>query len=206
MVWIIQNQVKSIVEISDLGIILHPGQTRDLDIIGRESAEKSRCIRHALSAGLIIELKKDSLSSPTIDSKSIEDMRKTTEDSKNATQEVKEVMLKHQETIKEQNEVVKKFSYAIAKIQEFAERFPEEMKAIHESMKNIKVEQAGVSKQIEELKDSGMSQGEIETQEKILKKRSEKLQKNYNTLGTSITANSTDIDDTLQELENLGIP
>ncbi len=61
MVWIIQNQVKSIVEISDLGIILHPGQTRDLDIIGRESVEKSRCIRHALSAGLIIELKKETL-------------------------------------------------------------------------------------------------------------------------------------------------
>ena len=57
MAWVIKNISKSVVIISDLNVILHQNQSKDLDIVGREVAEKSSEVRQALSIGLIEEVK-----------------------------------------------------------------------------------------------------------------------------------------------------
>lgn len=57
--WIVQNKSKRPLTIRDLGFILHPKQTRDLDTVGRERANLSKDIKAFLENGDLVEIKKD---------------------------------------------------------------------------------------------------------------------------------------------------
>lgn len=59
MTWIVQNQSGRVINLRDIGVMLYPNQTRDLDTMGRDIAENSVDLKQALKNGTLIEVKKD---------------------------------------------------------------------------------------------------------------------------------------------------
>jgi len=213
--WIVQNTSNSIVCIDDLGIVLQRGQTRDLDLIGRDNVERSRNLKNAISGGLLTEIKKDVVSpaGSGVDQQMVDSMKKTTEQAVAAATAAQDAVKVQAETIKNQNQVMaeqsealKNTTAALDKMRGLFERFPEEMRAIKDAMTNIKIERTVIAeKQAAPLTD-GMSEAELKTQEKILKKRDAALEKNYQQLGETITKKvDADLGDALDAMDQLGI-
>lgn len=213
--WIVQNTSNSIVCIDDLGIVLQRGQTRDLDLIGRDNAERSRNLKNAISGGLLTEVKKDVISSTgsSVDQQVIDSMKKTTEQAVAAATAAQDAVKVQAETIKNQNQVMaeqsaalKSTTAALDKMRDLFERFPEEMRAIKDAMTNIKIERTVIAEKQTTPFTDGMSEAELKTQEKILKKRDAALEKNYQQLGETITKKvDADLGDALDAMDQLGI-
>jgi small-conductance mechanosensitive channel len=214
MAWIIQNNSNSIVCIDDLGIVLQRGQTRDVDLLGRENAERSRFLRNALSAGLLTEVKKDAYTPPGtgIDSQVVDAMKKTTEQAVAAAEAAQEAVKLQSDTIQKQNQVMaeqsaalKSTTAALDRMKELFERFPEEMRAIKDAMTNIKVERSVIAEKQATLTD-GTSDAEMKMQEKILKKRDAALEKNYKHLGETVTKKvDAELGDALDAMNELDL-
>lgn len=213
--WIVQNTSNSIVCIDDLGIVLQRGQTRDLDLIGRDNAERSRNLKNAISGGLLTEVKKDVVSTAGsgVDQQMVDSMKKTTEQAVAAVTAAQDAVKVQAETIKNQNQVMAEQSAALKnttdvldKMRDLFEKFPEDLRAIRDAMTNIKTERTVIAnKQAAPLTD-GMSEAELKTQEKILKKRDAALEKNYQQLGETITKKvDADLGDALDAMDQLGI-
>lgn len=215
MAWIIQNTSNSIVCLDDLGITLQRGQTRDVDLLGRENAEKSRSLKNAISSNLLTEVKKDAYNPPgsAIDTKIVDDMKKTTEQALAAATTAQQVVQAQASTIQKQGDIIEQQATALKdtasvldKVRELAERFPQEMKAVREAMSNIKVERAQIAQQMERPLTDGTSESELKTHERILKKKDAALEKNYEQLGQTITKKvDAELDETLDALDELGI-
>jgi hypothetical protein len=213
--WIVQNTSNSIVCIDDLGIVLQRGQTRDLDLIGRDNAERSRNLKNAISGGLLTEVKKDVISpaGSGIDQQMVDSMKKTTEQAVAAATAAHDAVKFQAETIKNQNQVMaeqsaalKSTTAALDKMRDLFERFPEEMRAIKDAMTNIKIERTVIAEKQSTPLTDGMSEAELKTQEKILKKRDAALEKNYQQLGETITKKvDADLGDALDAMDQLGI-
>jgi len=214
MAWIIQNTSNSIVCIDDLGIVLQRGQTRDVDLLGRDTAEKSKYLKNAISAGLLTEVKKDAppQTAAAIDTKIVDDMKKTTEQAVAAATAAQAAVQAQATTIQKQNDIIqqqadtlKNTASVLEKVKILAEQFPMEMKAFRESMANIKVERAQIAEEKKFITD-GTSEAEMKAHEKILKKRDAALEKNYEQLGQTITKKvDADLNETLDALDELGI-
>jgi myosin heavy subunit len=219
--WIVQNTSNSIVCIDDLGIVLQRGQTRDVDLLGRDNAERSRFLKNAISGGLLTEVKKEVITpvGSGIDSKVVDDMKKTTEQAvaaataaHDAVKTQVETINKQNETINKQTEIMQKQSEslndttaALNKMRTLFEQFPMEMRAIKESMSNIRVERSEIAEKQAALTD-GTSDAELKTQEKILKKRDAALEKNYKHLGETVTKKiDADLGDALDAMDQLNI-
>lgn len=59
MTWIVQNRSGRVINLRDIGVMLYPNQTRDLDTMGREVAENSADLQQALKNQTLVEIKKD---------------------------------------------------------------------------------------------------------------------------------------------------
>lgn len=223
MSWMIQSMNEGPIILSDVGITMTRGQIRDLDLIGRENAERSNDIKLALMKGWIKELRKDAHSASGIDPKIVQQMQEAASKANHVAEQLEQVTADQKQTIgklEESNkrlgeeleaqkattaEVLSNTKQLMTKMQEMIDQDPLRMRAIKEAIANIKVEQVAVSKEQKELAASGDSEAEIKAREKILQMKEKKLKKNYDDIGRTMTDDSSQIDEALDALDSLGI-
>lgn len=214
MSWVVQSASEGPVILSDIGMTFTKGQIRDLDIIGRENADRSNDIKLALAKGWIRELKKDAHSGAgALDPRLLEGLKETATKANDAVAKMEQAASEQRQTIqkleeelraqKEQN--TSNTERLMAKMQEMIDHNPLHIKAIKETLENIQSERGAISRKREEMIEPGHSEAEIKANEKILQMRDKKLQKNYEELGKTITQAPNDIQDALDALDKLGI-
>ena len=91
MAWVVQSTHGGPLEVRDINLMFGPNQIRDLDIVGRENAERSNDIKYLFTKGWLREIRKDAFtaSSPQDMSgvqKIVEEASKASQDAKAATE------------------------------------------------------------------------------------------------------------------------
>lgn len=232
MAWVIQSVMEGPVCLDDIGINLTKGQFRDLDLIGRENAERSNAVKLALAKCWIRTVKKDASTSggggvsPEVveaitdatskineaTSANTELVRRLEERNKELERQLEEQRKRFDEQLAEQRQhndnVVANANKVLDEVRSFSEKFPLEIRTIGEAMRNIQVERANVAEEkssLAALAASGHSEAEIKAQEKILSLKDKKLEKNFKELGKTVSASATDVNDALDALDELGI-
>jgi hypothetical protein len=206
--------------LADLGLTFTKGQIRDLDLMGRENAEKSNDIRIALTKGWLAELNKDP--SPAARPDVAEGIRQAAErvagDAERAMAAQRGVIEKLEDQNRKlaeqlerqaknegrQAEILDKTTRILAEVKSFAERDPVLLRSLKETMENIVSERTSIREASEEAKSSGVSEKEIEAQERILKLRDQKLEKNFEQIGKTISKEADSVEDALSALDQLG--
>lgn len=220
MAWIIKSNTEGPVIINDLGIILTKGQMKDLDSLGRETAERSNDVKILMNRKppLIVEISKDPVAShtavpPQVMAELASSTAKLTE-AVTTVQQQQNVITEQAATINQMKEDMKeqgsKTDQILAALKQFSQDYPVEIRTIKKAMENIQTERIHIAERREELKSSDeISEGEIRTQERILANKDKKLEKNLMDLGKSVTKNSVqdakDVSDALDELDALDI-
>jgi chromosome segregation ATPase len=215
MAWVIKNISGGAVIISDLNFILHQNQSRDLDLLGRDIAEKSVEVRQALVMKLIEEVRKDPVegAAPVVSKEVIDEMKQTTEKAVEAAEKANEALQKQEETIKAQEEAIKGYQEeqketrsVLEQMKEMLALYPEETRAIKKAIEGIKTERVVIADKREELRaNNDMSQAEIDAQERILQRRDERLEKNLDNMGESIKVEDADVQESMDALDELGL-
>ena len=208
MSWLIQSEMEGPVLVADIGLTFTARQIKDIDLIGRCNAERSNDIKYLLLKKFLKEIRKDP-SDEGIDPKLVQQFAETV---KKAEANVK-LAEAHNEKLQTQNEALKKqneeihakMDSVLNEVKAFAEKFPLELKTIGEAMRNIKIEQADVASRREFLPQSGESEAEIATQDKILSMKEKKLEKNLGDLGKTISESAKDVNEALDAMDQLGI-
>lgn len=214
MAWVIQSASEGPVLINDLGLTLHKNQMKDLDLLGRENAERSNDLKSLLSMNppKIRTIKKDPYTPPGgIDPQIVKELTETTIQAKAVIETqastIKELR-QEAEVAKEQTKVMmSKMEELMASVKQLADEHPKEIRTMRKAIENIQVERADIATKREEIKSSdSMTDEEIKMQDKILSMRDKKLEKNYKDLGKTITkTEDVSMDDTLEVMDQLGI-
>ena len=218
MSWIVQNMCEGPLCITDVGITMNgKGQLRDLDLIGRDNAERSNDIKLLLQKGFVRTVRKDaapSVSAPP-DPKLMEQLKTTAEMATKANEAL--IMASQQNTAlqqqlddqrKQNSETMDLAKKILEEVRGFAKAEPLDVRVIKEALDNIKAEKLHVARQIaevEEAKPKDITDRELEAHEKILKVKEKKLEKNFQELGHTISKSAEDVDDVLGALEDEGI-
>ena len=229
MAWIIQSASPGPIVINDLGIMLTFNQTRDIDLIGRENAERSNDIKYFLAKEMIKTIRKDAYVSDKLDPALVQQIKTNSEEIKTAAsnlskiegsvnqafqaaQMAQEAVVKMNDELdeqKKQNEAILETNKKVLDVvMKFAEDHPVEIRKIKEALENIKIERTVISEKQQALEQSTeMSDAEIKTQEKILGLKDKRLEKNITEIGKKIvkSEDSKDISDAISGLEDLGI-
>lgn len=226
MAWIIKSSHDGPVIINDLGIMLNRGQMKDLDLLGRDAAERSNDVKVLLAKKLIIELKKDAVTPATAPSnaaamESLAASVKQASDAMAQTQAQNETIAKQNDKINELStqlteqkiltqEVISNTAKIVEAVNKFATDFPVEVRTIKKAMENIKVERGNISETRQEMATGNdVTEAEIKAQERILANKDKKLEKNLLDLGKSVTKNAVekaeDVDSALDAMDELGI-
>jgi hypothetical protein len=230
--WLVQNQTSGPVCVRDLNdLVIPPKGVKDLDVLSREVAERSRDIVFLVEKKFIKVLRKDPVASANSNqailgaqqavnmaNEAVEAAKNTSEAAKltvegneKIIQELREQNKLLLEALKLQQEGSKQQSDTMISIaeqvREFVQKQPVVAKDIAEAMRNIKVEQAGIKKEIEEVEKEASSENEMKTHEKILKMKNDKLQKNFTELGKTVSKSisESNVNETLSALDDLGI-
>jgi hypothetical protein len=223
--WIIQSVHAGPVFLNDVGIMLTHGATRDLDLIGRENAERSNDVRIALGQRppLIKTIKKDPAPSSTIDAGTIGKITSAAQKIQDAASTQSELISTLQAQLKDQiarNEALEKMIAAqsaqtqqvldntnqvLEQVKAFAEKHPMEIRSLKETLLNIRAEKKAVQEQLDNLPSQGLSDDELKTQERILKRKQERLEKNAQSIGKTISSSASDVESELDALDELGI-
>jgi chromosome segregation ATPase len=228
--WIIQSIHPGPVHINDVGIMLTHGQTRDLDLLGRENAERSNDVKVAHKMRWIKTVTKDAPEAPKMDHAVVQQLTQASQQSVAAATQMQDVaaaqqglierlqaqlaeqiainrsmheQMAHQATQTQQ--VLDNTTKMLDQVKDFAEKHPVEIRSLKETLQNIQVERKDVQQQIAALPASGMSEAEIKAQERILKMKEQKLQKNAESIGKSIAESAGDIQSELDAMDELGI-
>lgn len=232
MTWLVQNTTGGPVCIRDLNdLVLAPKGIKDLDVLGREIAERSRDILYLIEKKFVKVLRKDpspsansteailgaqqavSMANEAIDAakNTSEAAKLTVEGNEKIIQELKEQNKLLLEALKLQQEGSKQQSDAMISIAEEVKRFVEKQpvvaKDIAEAMRNIKTEKEQISKELQEIEKSEASENEMKTHEKILKMKGDKLDKNFKDLGKTVSkkVSESNVDNILDALDDIGI-
>lgn len=228
--WIIQSVHEGPLHLNDIGLMLTHGQTRDLDLMGREKAERSNDVKIALNTKppYIKTIRKDAYApEATIDIGKLQEASQQTLAAAASIQGVaagqSELIARMSEQLQAQMERNKHLEEQIAKqgaqtqqvldntekvlaqVKAFAEANPLEIRSLKETLLNIQFEKQVVAKKIEELPSMGLSEAEMRAQERILKLKEAKLERNAETIGKSISMDAKDVQSELDALEKLGI-
>ena len=212
MAWVIQSQNEGPLHLADIGIMLLKGQMRDLDLIGRENAERSNDIKLAIQKQWIKTIRKDPYTNGNNFSTQVvqglqEATVKATEAAKAAISMAEDLKVRNGQLEGQLNEQKKQSDKILAELRAFADSHPLHMKTILEAIKNAQAERvniAGERKVIATTSDD-MSEGEMKARDRILELKDKKLEKNIENLGKTISASSEDVSDVLDQLDELGI-
>jgi len=215
MAWIVKNISDSIIDIRELCINFQGKAVKDLDIIGRDNAERSSELKQMFQKGFLITIAKDP--APKIDGQLIQKLEAAAGKIEKATSQG-EQHAAELEKLKQSNEELKtqvqqaniqmasKVDGILEQVKAYAEKFPIHAQVVAEALKNIKIEKGDIASQREQLQSSGTSEGEIKTQDKILAAKEQKLQKNVENMGRTVFHDDkADLDKQLKALEEAGI-
>jgi chromosome segregation ATPase len=214
--------------LQDIGITITRGQLRDLDLIGRENAERSNDVKLALAKNYVKTVRKDAISTgsgvpqqvvdaiSTAASKMDEATAANTDVVKRLEERNRELEKKLAEQkaafdaqIEEQRrhneQAESNANKVLDEVRDFAKRLPIEIRTIGEAMRNIQVERAQVAEARSSLAESGHTEEEIKAQERILALKDKKLEKNFKDLGKTVSSSATDVTEALDALDELGI-
>ena len=220
MSWRVKSMMEGPVVLADLGMTFTKGQIRDLDLVGREHAEKSNDIRIALTKGWLAELNKDPSPVREDVSKGLKEVaEKVAGNAERAMAAQAQVIAKLEDQNRrlaeqlerqaekdgQQSEILDKTTRILDEIRAFADRDPVLLKSLREAMENIKSERAVIAEEKAELGASGESQAEIEAHERILQLKDGKLEKNFEDIGKSISKEADSVDDALAAMDELGL-
>lgn len=214
MAWLIQHDKGGYYIVTDINISFGPNQIRDLDLIGRDVAEKSNDLKNAISTQKLKEIRKDAITKDS--DPAIVQMNETLKEQHGLAQQQAQrmdVVEKQNEDLKQQNmdlkqqniELKQKMDSVLDEVKSFADKFPIQIREIAEAMRNIQVERAHIAEKLEALPQSGASDIEIKTQERILALKEKKLEKNVRNLGNTISHPDSDIQENLDALDALDI-
>jgi hypothetical protein len=219
MAWVIQSISDGPVIISDLNLVLHHGQSRDLDLVGRENAERSNDVKLLLLKGFIKEIRKDVAvlqSSGKVDTQAIVQMAQIVGEAaaSAATQANADTVQKLHDKIDAQDQkmnvqseksdaVLEKAEAILAEVRNLVEKDPLGIRNLKKTLENIKIERAVIAEKREDLAES--STADVAAHDKILKLKDKKLEKNYQNLGKTVSKSSDDVDETLKAMDELGI-
>lgn len=221
MAWIIQSACDGPILINDLGLTLHKGQMKDLDLLGRENAERSNDVKVLLNMNppRIRTVKKDPYTPPgQVDPQVLKDLTETASKARE-TVEAQAAIIKdlrddvsaakeNAADLRAQNQaIILKMEAVLSAVSKFAEEHPREIRTIKEAIENIKVERSQIAEKKAEIQAStDMTDAEIKMQDKLLTIRDKKLEKNYKDLGKTITkGEDASVDEALDAMDELGI-
>lgn len=226
--WIVQSIFAGPLVINDLGLMFTYGQVKDLDALGRDVAERSANLKQALEENKLRTIKKTPPAN-SVSNEAIAQLAEASQQSMQAAGKMEQVASAQEEYIKtlkeqialltEQNKALqeqsKLQSAQMAQVQEttnkvlekvmaYAESHPLEIRQLKQTFENIQVERGRIAQQIAELPASGMSDEEIKTQERMLKARDQKLQRNAENIGKTVSQNdASDVNAALDALKDL---
>lgn len=219
MSWIVQNMCEGPLCITDVGITMNgKGQLRDLDLIGRDNAERSNDIKVLLLKGFVRTVRKDAAPpapSSTPDPKLMEQLKATAEMATKANEAL--IAASQQNTAlqqqlddqrKQNSETMDLARKILEEVREFSKAEPLDIRTIKEALENIKAEKSHVAQQIaavEAARPKDVTDRELEAHEKILKVKEKKLEKNFQELGHTVSKSAGDIDDVMKAMEDEGI-
>jgi len=224
MAWDIRSEHVGPVHLPDINILLMKrGDIRDLDLLGREHAERSNDVRIALVKGLIITLRKDPPENGRMDAASAKAMSDSAAAATAAVNAASQIVVTQGETISRlsealtsqqqqnaqlisQNEkLMDKMQTILSEVQAFSEKYPVEIRTIKAAMENISFERETIAVQKEVLSKSEMSEAEMKTQERILSLKDKKLERNGENLGKSVSKSADHLKDIESAMDALGI-
>ena len=221
MAWEITSTLEGPVELSDLGIVLTKNcPRRDLDLIGRENAERSNDIKIAMAKGWIKTIRKDP-SARDAGGVSLQVVQQLQE----ATKRVNEAAAAHAEVVKQLDdrnsrleeledrnrkleqslqEQKGKQEEILAEVRAFADAFPLGIKTIKEAMKNAQAERTVIAAEREKM-SSADTDADLKAQARILEAKDKKLEKNVNHLGKTVSKSAEDMKDVMDAMDELNI-
>lgn len=202
MAWIIQSDAQGPVIINDIGITLTHRQIRDLDLIGRQNAERSVDLKLMFQKGFIREIKKDAFVEGQVSTEAIKKINETVEASNLRIHKLEEANVDLTKKVEETNKLAKT---VLEEVRQFAEKKPLDIQVIAEAMRAIMAERGNIAIQREELQTSGLSEAEIKAKNKILELQDKKLEKNITNLGNTISHTGSDLKENLDALDALDI-
>lgn len=230
MAWIIQNLSGGPVIINDLNITLIRAQMKDLDLLGREIAERSNDVKILIANQIIATIRKDPYTpAGQLDPKIVDDLKQTAEAAKLAAQEQSKINQEQQAQILKQNafleeqktkmdeltkqsqeqqkllaDSAQREQRIIDEVKAYFDKDPLGVRKIKEALDNIKIEKAQVIAE-QKAPHPEMSERELEAHNKILERRVGKLDRNYNDLGKTVSAEAEDMDEVMDAMDDLGI-
>jgi hypothetical protein len=213
MAWVIKNASSGTIIITDINLTFGPQQIRDLDIIGRDNAERSTDLKVLLAQrnSPLKEIAKDARQGqldPKIAQQVNDALLKITDVSQQATQaqtEQNEKISALEQKVAETQQMTRD---VLEEIRAMSKKFPLHVNVVGEAMKNISVERKEIAEQraaLADLAESGASESEIAVQDRILAARDKRLEKNCKNLGESISHEGVDLEKSLEALDELGI-
>lgn len=229
MVWRVQSVSEGPVVLNDIGFIFTKGAIRDLDLIGRENAEKSNDIKLALQKGWLKELEKSGRpslpESPALDSGLIDKLNESINKANATVAQTEQVSAAQQAMIAKLEEnnsklqaqlqaqqqkldnqetqmsvLVSKSDAILAEVKALFDKDPIGTRTMLEALKNIKSERADIK---EAMETTGDSEQEIAASHKILEMRDKKLEKNADQIGKSLSKDSESLDDMVDDLDEI---
>lgn len=215
MAWMIQSNAEGPVIIADIGLTFTARQIKNVDLIGRNNAEQSNDLKLMIQKGFLKEIRKDP-SETTIDPKLVETLKETAAKAQEhafaaaeqAVEQNKKMKALEDQNIalkKQNDELHSKVDTVLDEVRAFSEKFPMNIKIIAEAMRNAQAEQAQIAEARQKLPTSGESEAEIKTQDRILALKEKRLEKNVKNLGSTLSQSATDVKESLDALEKLGI-
>lgn len=234
MVWRVQSLCEGPVVLNDIGFTFIKGGIRDLDLIGRENAEKSNDIKLALQKGWIKTLQKDpSTPSGGIDQAILDKLQESSikataaavqaektaasqADMIGRLEESKAKLEENNSKLQAQIEVQQtKLEAQQAQMSELVDKSNQILSEVRAFVEKSPIDARVMAEALRNIKiertdlhgmiSTGDSATEIEAKQKILRMRDEKLKKNADNIGKAISKTAEDIDDTLEALDALGI-
>lgn len=217
--------------IADMGLAFMKGQIRDLDLVGRENAERSSDIKLALMKGWLRELEKGPSASPAgLDPAVVDNLAQAAQKASDMAAQASETVAAQSNMIsrleetnsrleaqltkyeedsrlkeRQQAELLEKTQRILEEVRAYNERDPLTLRTIKEALRNIQAEKKEVRARTDGLESDGTSDGEIEAHQKILSLKEKTLDKNFEDLGKSVSKEANSVEDALDALDELGI-
>jgi chromosome segregation ATPase len=199
--WLIQSDSEGPVLVGDLGLIFTYKQIKNIDLIGRNNAERSADLKYLLTKKYLREIRKDA-SDDSPDPKLVQKLTETVQQAQTQVEAQNEQI---SELTRQNAELQSKMDRVLEEVKAFAKQHPIDIKAFAEAMRNAAAEKQTITAEKEKLGQEGVSEAEIKTQEKILSLKEKKLDKNLENLGKTISHSSEDYNDAIEALDKLGI-
>lgn len=217
--------------IADMGLAFMKGQIRDLDLVGRENAERSSDIKLALMKGWLRELEKGPSASPAgLDPAVVDNLAQAAQKASDMAAQASETVAAQSNMIsrleetnsrleaqltkyeedsrlkeRQQAELLEKTQRILEEVRAYNERDPLTLRTIKEALRNIQAEKKEVRARMDGLESDGTSDGEMEAHQKILSLKEKTLDKNLEDLGKSVSKEANSVEDALDALDELGI-